>query len=372
MTESIEGMQVLHDTKANLVSTSTVLKEGEFFHETDTDRVRIGDGTTQGKNRPVMLDSNHEAYIAGVDHKYEGKDLSTVHATEIASGKTRNNTSFTAGDVWGWIKKRIADNDFDGIHVGDYIPAALSAGTITDGDTSYSISAKTLNMQIAGIDTYYGYGDTAVGHHIDFISKQCIGTNIPYNKTNHNNGTSTYQNPFMASKIYACLNGINNAGTGYDSTAYGYNASSGGILQLLPSALQSAIIGKRMYAESRYSASGHLTGASGAAWVTMGGLWLPTEQEVYGMPICSGGVKEANSGVDRGLAGSPVQYPLFAGTAGRTNNKIKYNADRVPWWLSSVASGSSTHACLVYAAGYAAATECTYTDRSVPVCFRIG
>jgi hypothetical protein len=351
-----------------LVSTSTVLKEGEFFHETDTDRVRIGDGTTQGKNRPVMLDSEHEGYIAGVDHKYAGKDLTSVHATEIASGKTRNNTAFTAGDAWGWIKKRIADNDFDGIHVGDYIPFTLSAGTISDGDTSYSITSKTLNAQIAGIDTYWGYGDTEIGHHIDFISTACIGTNIPFNKTSHNNGTSTYQNPFMASKIYACLNGIDNTGTGYDSTAYGYNASSGGVKQLLPTALQNVIIGKRVFAPKRYSASGHLTEANGREWETWGGLWLPTEVEVYGYPVHATGGKEANSGLCNELISGFAQYPLFAGQAGKPT-RVK---NRVNWWLSSVASGSSTRACGVNDNGTAGAYDCANTSISVPVCFRVG
>jgi len=372
MTETIEGMQQLHDTKANLTSAGTVLKTGEIFYETDTDRVRIGDGTTQGKNRPVLLDSVKEGYIANNDRIYAGRDLSTVHSAEI--------TASYSGNVWAWIKARITNGNFDGIHVGDYIPFTLSAGTITDGDTSYSITSKTMNAQIAGINTYKGYGDNEVGKHIDFITTTCIGTNIPFNKTNHNNGTSTYNNPFLASKIYACLNGIDNTGTGYDSTAYGYNASSGGVFQLLPEALRNVIIGKRVYAESRYSGSGHLTAANTAAWVTWGtavnsggvtrGLWLPTEQEVYGMPINSGGVKEASTGLDRALMGTAVQYPIFAGIAGKEgNNKVK---NRVYWWLSSVASGSSTLACVVYNLGIANAVECTNTNISVPVCFRIG
>ena len=370
MTETIEGMQQLHDTKANLTSAGTVLKTGEIFYETDTDRVRIGDGTTQGKNRPVLLDSVKEGYIANNDRIYAGRDLSTVHSAEI--------TASYSGNVWAWIKARITNGNFDGIHVGDYIPFTLSAGTITDSDTSYSITSKTLNAAIAGINTYKGYGDTEIGNHIDFITTNCIGTNIPYNKTNHNNGTSTYQNPFMASKIYACLNGIDNTGTGYDSTAYGYNASSGGVFQLLPEALRNVIISKRIFAPKRYSGSGHLTEANGREWESWGtavnsggvtrGLWLPTEVEVYGYPVNATGGKEANSGICNELVAGCVQYPLFAGTAGKPH-KVK---NRVSWWLSSVASGSSTRACSVGSAGDAIAYDCAYTNISVPVCFRIG
>lgn len=305
------------------------------------------------------------------DRIYDGVDLSTKFASKIAASPYN-------GDVWAWIKARIQAGNFDGIHVGDYIPFTLSNGTISDGDTSYSITSKTLNAVIAGIDTYKGYGDSEVGHHIDFISSNCIGTNIPFNKSNHNNGSSTYQNPFMASKIYACLNGIDNTATGYNSTAYGYDASSGGVFQLLPEALRNVIIGKRVYAEKRYSASGDLTEANGREWETWGtavddngtkrGLWLPREAEIYGYPIHATGGKEAYSGLCNELIGGFVQYPLFAGCAGKPTR----DKNRLSWWLSSVASGSSSHACLVHGNGCAYATECTSTTVSVPVCFRIG
>ena len=87
MTEQIEGMQQLHDTDANLTSNGTVLKEAEFFHGTDTDRVRIGDGSTQGKNRPYFYDSNHEGYIQRLNGLYSGKLLSdnAENAAEITS-----------------------------------------------------------------------------------------------------------------------------------------------------------------------------------------------------------------------------------------------------------------------------------------------
>ena len=365
-----EGVQNLRGTQSQLSSSNVVLKAGEIGYVTDKDRTIMGDGSTQGKNRPHFLDSKQEGYIAALDRNYEGVDLSVRHSAEI--------TASYSGNVWAWIKARITAGNYDGIHVGDYIPVSLSAGTITDGDTSYNITAKTLNAVIAGIDTYRGYGDSEVGHHIDFITSNCIGTNIPFNKSNHNNGSSTYQNPFMASKIYACLNGINNTATGYNDTAYGYDASSGGVFQLLPEALRNVIIGKRVFAEKRYSASGDLTEANGREWETWGtavdsngvkrGLWLPRETEIYGYPVHATGGNEANSGLSNELIGGFVQYPLFAGCAGKPT-RVK---NRVGWWLSSVASGSSTHACVVDGGGSASAGDCTKTNISVPVCFRIG
>ena len=352
-------IQVMKDTLTKLTSTGRVLRNGELMRLTDTDRLVYGDGTTAGHQRPQTLDTYHEAYIARLDGKYAGVNLTTKHAAEIAN----------YASVWAWLKARTQAGNFEGIHVGDYIPIALSAGTISDGETSYTISAKTLNAQIVGIDTYYGYGDTPVGHHIDFITTNCIGTNIPFNKSNKNNGTATYQNPFMASKIYACLNGINNESTGYNSVAYGYNASSCGVLQLLPQALQDVIITKRVFAPKRYSATAELTEANGREWESWGKLWLPTEVEVYGYPVHATGSHEAKSGLNNELIGGLVQYPIFAGSAGYTSNRIK---SRVYWWLASVAGGSVTHACRVNGDGLADAIDCTNAGFSAPVCFRVG
>ena len=83
------------------------------------------------------------------DNGYPGMDLSLKFAEEI-----KGYTS-----VWKWIQARIKAGNFYGIHVGDYIPFNCTN------------SAKTrIVAVVAGIDTYYKYGDQQVGHHIDFIS----------------------------------------------------------------------------------------------------------------------------------------------------------------------------------------------------------
>ena len=101
------------------------------------------------------------------DQCYPGMDLSLKFAEEI-----KGYTS-----VWKWIQARIKAGNFYGIHVGDYIPFNCTN------------SAKTrIVAVVAGIDTYYKYGDQQVGHHIDFISKDLWPTYIQYNLANFNNG----------------------------------------------------------------------------------------------------------------------------------------------------------------------------------------
>ena len=350
-------IKLRRDTEANFSSTNPVLAEGEPAFVKDKGYFKIGDGITNFNNLPAYINKNDFDYIKRLDVLYEGVDLSTKFASEIAN----------YASVWHWIQARKNANNFEGIHVGDKIPLPLSAGTISDGTTTYTITAKTLYAQIAGIDTYCGYGDQAVGHHIDFITTNTIGTNIPWNPANNNNGTAEKKNPWLSSQIYACLNGVNNASTNaYGNVKHGFDASSGGVLQLLPSTLQAVIIEKRGYIPERYSASGTLTSSPSASWQNIGKLWLPTECEVASYPVNS--ADKASDGCDRNTMGLNVQYPLFAGCSGYRVNRVK---SRVSWWLSSVTSGSASRACSVAHDGGVSAFDCTTSWSSAPVCFRI-
>ena len=114
-------------------------------------------------------DTGDQGFFLGMntDQCYPGMDLSLKFAEEI-----KGYTS-----VWTWIQARIKAGNFYGIHVGDYIPFNCTN------------SAKTrIVAVVAGIDTYYKYGDQQVGHHIDFISKDLWPTYIQYNLANFNNG----------------------------------------------------------------------------------------------------------------------------------------------------------------------------------------
>jgi hypothetical protein len=189
-----------------------------------------------------------------------------------------------------------------------------------------------------------------------------MNTPIQWQPNDNNNGTADQANPWISSKLYACLNGINNYTTNaYNSIPHGIDASAGGILQLLPTALQNAIIQKRQLVEGRYSASGLLTTPNTYAWDDMGKLWLPNEVEVYGTQIWSHIYSNENA----------VQYPIFAGAAGYKGRlKINSGGSRVHWWLAVAASGTSVLVCHGY--GYTTGYSCSNTNIYVPLCFRIG
>ena len=247
---------------------------------------------------------------------YKGRDLTTVFADEIA-GYT---------DAWAWIHARITAGNYSGIYVGDYIPI--------------TVKNETVQMQVAGIDVYTNTTDQGLGHHIDFISRDCFSETVQWNTTNNNNGNATDGSPYMVSNLHTWLATLSSH---------------------LPQAVKNHIVTKRSLMEIRYSASGALTDSTSWEWKDMGLLWVPHEYEVFGSVVW------ATKGYGQGQA---MQYPIFANS---WLNRIKgagHGGSRCHWWLASVGSGASTTACLVDRGGNANHWNASHASR-VPVCFRI-
>ena len=247
---------------------------------------------------------------------YRGRDLTVVFAGEIAN--------YT--DAWAWIHARIKAGNYIGIYVGDYIPV--------------TVKNERVEMQVAGIDVYTHTTDQDLGHHIDFISRDCFSETVQWNTTNNNNGDATDGHPYMVSNLHTWL-----------ATLSGH----------LPQAVKNHISTKRSLLETRYSASGALTDSTGWDWKDMGILWVPHEYEVFGAVVW------ATKGYGQGQA---MQYPIFANSY---LNRIKgagHGGSRCGWWLASVRSGNSTGACRVTHNGDAAHWDASNAYR-VPVCFRI-
>lgn len=249
---------------------------------------------------------------------YNGTDLTVKFADEIAE----------YADVWAWIKARITAVNYAGLNIGDYIPFLLG-GT------------ETIWAQIAGIDMYYRTGDTEIGHHIDFVSKDCIATTYQWNTTNINNGDATNAAPWMVSALKASLDGL---------------------VAGLPAGLQSVVIEKRAFLETRYSASGTLTNSTGWAWNNMGKLWIPTEYEFFGNIAYS---------TTPWAVGQNIQYPIFIGSCKSRTKGNGHNGIRASWWLSTVRGGNATQCLYTHSRGHDSYGDATLA-LSVPLCFRIG
>ena len=200
----------------------------------------------------------------------------------------------------------------------------------------------------ANIDTYYNYGDSAVGHHIDFIAKDLIpySYGVRMRTTNTNNGTESIANPYLSSTESGCVLKFLES-----------------YLTKIPSAFQNYMITKRMLLPSRYSASSTtLTDDTGWYWGELPKLWIPFECEVSKTIVWS----------TKGFNGGCHHYPIF--NKGRNIVKLcqKSASDysRASWWLGSAVSGNSTNFCYVHSYGYFSYHNASITWLGVPLCLR--
>lgn len=279
------------------------------------------------------------------DNSISGIEAGTVQ-TAIDTTIDLAHTWFMSGGVpygkeikesWESLLNRTETGNFKGIHIGDYKPITLAGG-------------ETVIPEVGGIDQYYRCGNTEIGHHIDFISRDCLAGTKKFNNTDNNNGTAEEPNPWRASQLFQTLN---------DETT--------GVYAKLPEDLKPCIIEKLALLEQRYSSAGPVESNIGWAWYKMGKLWLPTEVEVFGNTFWSDG----DSGYTGG-GGCNLQYPIFYGGA---KHIIKGNGNggaRCNWWELFAQRRSATYFCVVSYGGNANTNRAADDSVYAPLCFRIG
>ena len=325
---------------------------GEYNENKEEDIFEVGNGTSKtARSNALELTRTGDLTIAGglldtvismiVDHIYEGVDLTVKFASEIAN----------YSDEWAWIKARVTNGNYAGIHVCDYIPITCNNGYI-------------LNAQVAGINTYTGYGDQPVGNHIDFICKELWDDTHVMNKVNYNNGNVNSQNPFLASDLNYWINSMSGTVPNSESdpsvtTEVDYTAD--GVLYYLPDKLKNQIITKRILLPSRYTEGQVLTNDNSWDWQSTGKLWIPSEIEVYGVP-CWGKSEYDMAGF--------VQYPIFDCNTNRAKLRCACK-DPCNWWLLSAFSGNSAIFAGVAGSGICNYSNATHNWPVAPVCFRI-
>ena len=289
---------------------------------TNVDRFSV-DGTsypiidqTARTNAETALNSS-EYNCQSIIGKYAGQSLNTLLSGEIGTGT-----------VYDALHKRVANNNFAGLRVGDYMDVPLvSASGVT--------SQQSVRFLIAHIDPYYQCGDSAKGHHIAFMASAPIAVSssyegvknssyLPWNAISTNQGTADDKHPYTCSQL-----------KGWETA---FEAC-------LPEGLTKYLLTQRVLLEERYSASGALTDSNSWSWQDIGKVWSPSETEVYGQRVW---------GTDGYSVGFDCQLDLFRDTAHRLNGS------RNCWWLRSVGGGSSSNVCYVNRHGNAYNTGATY------------
>ena len=231
-----------------------------------------------------------------------------------------DDSFFTGHEIpfsWTELKHKIRSHDYAGLAVGDYKPITLSTG-------------ETLLMELAGINTYVGYGDEPLGAHLDFISRDCLTQRYRYNSTDTNSGgyICSELNMFLQTKL----------------------------LPQLPAEVQDVIVSKRGLVETKLEAY-----ATNWNWQELGKLWLPSEIELWGFPTFC----ERPWG--QGLG---VQYPIFQGSTLHKIKRLGIGGDRWNWWILNTAHGDKARFCHGGRFGLPYRNPAT-KEYGVPICFRI-
>lgn len=341
---------------------------------------------------------------------YDGVDLTLKFATEIAAPPY-------SGNPWAWIKARITAKNYLGIHYRDYIPITCANGNV-------------LKMQVMGINTYKGAGDTELGDHIDFISKDCWPGAVTYNPVNYNNGlgcdkfvgdgeTTAFQLCHRTANTYPALGSVTVGGTTADASTYTYDGTTG--VLTFAAAPESAAVIKAVWATSEaypflvsnaYAfLNSEKMGVPNEAAAdplltevdyTAGGVWyylpdnvksvIATKRFLAGSRYTANTLRTSESTWEwknlgrlwlpdemevygaRKWGGNYTDgfgrpYPGFA-----DGNRSKGDGDgrsRAHWWLLPAYSGNSTNFCSVNYTGYAGSGSASVTYVRLPVCFRI-
>ena len=302
----------------------------------------LGEGPYTFEYAPEEDGSAVQASQVGYDSTESGLEAETVQgaldllSVMVLSGGVPYGKELT--ESWASLQARTQAGNFKGIRIGDFKTITLTGGEV-------------VIMEVAGIDHYYKCGyPTMIGHHVDFISRDCLAGTKVFNDTATNNGTAAEPNPWRASKLFHTLN---------DETV--------GVYAALPADLKPCIVGKIALLEHRFSAAGALESDTGWDWNTMGKLWVPTEAEVFGNTFWSDGDAGWTGG-----GGCNLQYPIFYGGAKHIIKGAGNGGGRCYWWEASAQRQSATNVCIVYGDGNAGGYVATYGGIYAPLCFRIG
>lgn len=242
----------------------------------------------------------------GASVRAGGQDLSVVLADKISA---------SGGTVYSVLHELVAGEDFSNIMVGDYFNVQVKP--------TYATSDSSIRLVVAHINPYKGVGKTEIASHIALVSAQPLivnsrytyvtsGSYLPWNSSNTNNSSNSGRWPYT------------------DSALHEWEAGLGGID--LPSDFTRYLIDRQAYLEKR---SGSSSDSTDNSWTSLGKIWSLSEKEVFGCDVF--GTKGYSVGAD-------VQFDLFKSGGALTGGKN-------PWWLRTVAGGSTTKACYVDSTG---------------------
>ena len=140
-------IQIRRDTASNWTSANPILAQGELGAETDTSKIKIGDGTTAWSSLAYLIDAGDYLTSAAIG--------STVQAYDADTAKLDVAQTFTAAQTMTALKETkvaMGANNID-LSAGNYFTYTLSGAqtlTVSNVASSGSVSAFVLEVTNGG------------------------------------------------------------------------------------------------------------------------------------------------------------------------------------------------------------------------------
>ena len=149
-------IQIRRDTASNWTSANPILAQGELGAETDTSKIKIGDGTTAWASVPYLIDAG-DYLTATSTNTLTNKTITGVKETKVAMGA--NNIDLSAGNYFTYTlsgaQTLTVSNVASSGSVSAFILEVTNGGSAAlsyfSGVTWAAATAPTLTA--AGVDT---------------------------------------------------------------------------------------------------------------------------------------------------------------------------------------------------------------------------
>jgi len=157
-------IQIRRDTASNWTSANPILAQGELGAETDTSKIKIGDGTTAWSSLAYLIDAGDYLTSAAIGSTVQAYDATllndadigvSVQAYDADTAKLDVAQTFTAAQTMTALKETkvaMGANNID-LSLGNYFTYTLSGAqtlTVSNVASSGSVSAFILEVTNGG------------------------------------------------------------------------------------------------------------------------------------------------------------------------------------------------------------------------------
>lgn len=156
-------IQIRRDTAANWTSANPTLAQGELGVETDTDKIKVGDGSTAWASLGYLIDTGDYLVSSDIGSTVQGYDATivvdadigvSVQAYDADTAKTDVAQTYTAQQTFGELKETVFTLATSGTVALD--PANGSIQTCASSGPTFTDSleaGQTLVLHVTGGDS---------------------------------------------------------------------------------------------------------------------------------------------------------------------------------------------------------------------------